>query len=320
MLYVIYGEQPFTIQNRYKKIAKEALGEIDQLNYVRLDMGEISYQDLIDEATLIPLGYDKKVVVVENCLFLAKETKSLRENKEYKEFLAFLRNIDDSLILILTLYQIDVDTKSAVLATANEYGKVLALTPVTEDQWKDYVEQYILKHDIHIDIDALNELTKRTAGDVALFRNTIDKLTLYTDHITYKDINLMVVKPLEENIFLIYNNLISKKNDLAIKVYRDLIAQNVEPITIIGTLAKQFRLLHQIKYLVKEKKTNKDIASILNIKESRATVIMRQTYSIDEKIIRGALEDLYQLDYQIKSGQVDRHYALELFLIKFNKD
>jgi len=49
-------------------------------------------------------------------------------------------------------------------------------------------------------------------------------------------------------------------------------------------------------------------------------VISRQVYGIDDKKIRNTLDELYNLDFQIKSGQVDRHYALELFLIKFNQD
>lgn len=65
---------------------------------------------------------------------------------------------------------------------------------------------------------------------------------------------------------------------------------------------------------------NKDIADTLKIKETRAAVIARQVYSIDEKKIRRTLDELFNLDYQIKSGQVDRYYALEMFLIKFNQD
>jgi len=130
----------------------------------------------------------------------------------------------------------------------------------------------------------------------------------------------MVVKPLEENVFLIYNNLISKKEDFAIKVYRDLVEQNIEPVRIISTLGNQFRLLHEVKYLVSQRMNNKDIADTLKIKETRAAVIARQVYSIDEKKIRRTLDELFNLDYQIKSGQVDRYYALEMFLIKFNQD
>ena len=136
-----------------------------------------------------------------------------------------------------------------------------------------------------------------------------------------KEINLMVEKPLEENVFLIYNNLISNHSDMALKTYRDLIAQNVEPVTIISTLAKQFRLLYEIKYLVKQRKNNSEIAKILGIKESRAGVISRQIFSLEEYRLREILDNLYILDLEIKSGTIsDRYYALEMFIITFNKD
>ena len=320
MLYLIYGNQPFTIQHRFKSIAKEVLGTPDEMNYVKLDATEVSLQAIIDEATLTPLGYDSKVVVVENCNFLVKETKTLKESKEYKEFLSYLKNIDEMTTLILTVYESDIDKKGSVINIVNEVGKVLCLGQVSEDQWLDYVYSLIKKSGAEIDKDAASELARRTGGDVALLRNTVNKLILYTPHITYADINLMVVKPLEENVFLIYNNLISKKEDFAIKIYRDLVEQNIEPVRIISTLANQFRLLHEVKYLVSQRMNNKDIADTLKIKEARAAVIARQVYSIDEKKIRRTLDELFNLDYQIKSGQVDRYYALEMFLIKFNQD
>ena len=320
MLYLIYGNQPYTIQHRFKGIAKDVLVTPDEMNYIKLDASEVDFQTIIDEATLVPLGYDQKVVVVEHCDFLMKESKSLKDSKEYKEFLSFLSSLDETITLILTVYESDIDKKSSVVSIAEEKGRVLYLGPVSEDQWLEYVYSLIKKSGAEIDKDAANELAKRTAGDVALLRNTVNKLILYTSHITYADINLMVEKPLEENIFLIYNNLISKKEDFAVKIYRDLIEQNVEPVRIISTLANQFRLLHEVKYLVSQKMNNKEIADTLKIKESRAGVISRQVYNIDEKKIRRTLDELYNLDFQIKSGQIDRYYALELFLIKFNQD
>lgn len=319
MLYILFGEQSYSIQKSIKKIAKNFLETIDEMNFVRLDASEVSFIEMLDEISSSPLGYDKKVVSIENCSFLAKETKSLKEDKDYKELLSLLRSLTEETVVIFSIYEKTIDTKGELYKIVNESGKVMSLESVSEGKWKEYVQAYIDKYNINIDVDALNELAKRTEADFALFRNSMDKLTLYTDHITYNDINLMVLKPLEENVFLIYNSLINKKSDDAIKIYRDLVAQNVEPITIVSTLAKQFRLLHEVKYLTKQRMKNTEVASLLNIKDTRASILMRQSYNIDDIKIQNTLEELYQLDLQIKSGQVDRYYAFELFLIKFNK-
>lgn len=319
MLYITFGEQSYSIQKTIKKIAKNFLVTIDEMNFVRMDASEVSFIEMLDEISSSPLGYDKKVVSIENCAFLAKETKSIKEDKDYKELLSLLRSLTEDTVVIFSIYEKNIDTRGELYKIVNESGKIMSLESIGEGKWKEYVQAYVEKYNINIDVDALNELSKRTEADFALFRNTMDKLTLYTDHITYNDINLMVLKPLEENVFLIYNSLINKKSDDAIKIYRDLVAQNVEPITIVSTLAKQFRLLHEVKYLTKQRMKNTEVASLLNIKDTRASILMRQSYNIDDIKIQNTLEELYQLDLQIKSGQVDRYYAFELFLIKFNK-
>ncbi len=319
MLYITFGEQSYSIQKTIKKIAKNFLVTIDEMNFVRMDASEVSFIEMLDEISSSPLGYDKKVVSIEKCAFLAKETKSIKEDKDYKELLSLLRSLTEDTVVIFSIYEKNIDTRGELYKIVNESGKIMSLESIGEGKWKEYVQAYVEKYNINIDVDALNELAKRTEADFALFRNTMDKLTLYTDHITYNDINLMVLKPLEENVFLIYNSLINKKSDDAIKIYRDLVAQNVEPITIVSTLAKQFRLLHEVKYLTKQRMKNTEVASLLNIKDTRASILMRQSYNIDDIKIQNTLEELYQLDLQIKSGQVDRYYAFELFLIKFNK-
>lgn len=65
---------------------------------------------------------------------------------------------------------------------------------------------------------------------------------------------------------------------------------------------------------------NDEIANELAIKPIRVQILKRQTYAMSEKNIHKTLDDLFQLDLQIKSGQVDRFYAFELFLINFKRD
>ena len=82
-------------------------------------------------------------------------------------------------------------------------------------------------------------------------------------------------------------------------------------------LANQFRLLNQVAYLSKRGFSSADIAKELNINSYRAQILKKQVYILSENLIYKTLEDLYQLDLQIKSGQVDLFYAFDMFLINF---
>ena len=98
---------------------------------------------------------------------------------------------------------------------------------------------------------------------------------------------------------------------------KDLKINGVEPVTLISQLANQFHLLNQVSYLYRQRKTQEEIAKELKIKPGRAYVLSKYVYRVSENTIHQVLDDLYQLDLDIKSGQVDRYYAFEMFLLKF---
>ena len=218
-----------------------------------------------------------------------------------------------------------IDTNNEIFKIISEHGSIKEIKDPDAKEWNKYVkatvEDYIKKNpDCRMDNDALLELTERTAGDIPLLRNSVIKLFLYTKHVRYEDILLMVTRPLEENTFQMFNYLLDGKNEKAIGLFRDLRVNNAEPVTLIGMLANQFRLLNEVVYLSKNNYSNDDIAKELNIKPIRAQILKRQTYTLSEKALHRTLDDLFNLDLQIKSGQVDRFYAFELFLINFKRD
>ena len=85
-------------------------------------------------------------------------------------------------------------------------------------------------------------------------------------------------------------------------------------------IANQFRLLNRVAYLAKHGKDNDGIAEELKINPIRAKILRKNSMVISQKKINQTLEELYQLDLQIKSGLVDRYYSFELFLINFKRN
>ena len=327
MIHLVYSNQSSEIKKVIKAIAKQSLPERDDFNFVRYDGNNTLVQEFIDDANYVPLGYDKKVVAVDNCYFLMKPKprNKIDSDQDYNSLKNYLNNPNPDCELILTVPTTAIDTNNELFKIIKEKGKIIEIKDPDQKEWNKYVkatvDDYIKKNPgCRIDSDALLELVERTNGDIPLLRNSIIKLFLYTDHITYEDVILMVTRPLEDNAFQIFNYLINNENEKAIGIFRDLRVANVEPVTLISMLANQFRLLSEVVYLSKKGYTNEDIGAELNIKPIRAQIMKRQTYSMSEKAIHKTLDDLFNLDVQIKSGLVDRFYAFELFLINFKRD
>ena len=326
MIYFIYGNQSPTIKSQIKKIVASTLGnDVDEFNYVKLDGFNVTVQNAVDECRYVSLGYDKKVVSLENCYFFIKpkSRNKIEVDQDYNELEKYIKENaeDDSCAFILSVVSSTLDEKNKILSLIKEKGKIIQIVDPDEKNFLEYIKNYCAKYEINIDKDAINELANRTDGDVALFKNSISKLSLYTDHIRYADVVKMVTRRLEDNAFYLSNMLIEGRNAEAVALFRDLRVSNVEPVTLIGQLANQFRLLNQIRYLLRKKKMyQEDVAKELKIKPGRVYVLSKSLSLVSEKAIVKALEDLYNLDLQIKSGLVDRFYAFELFLIEFTRN
>ena len=327
MIHLVYSNQSSEIKKVIKVIAKQSLPIRDDFNFVKYDGSNTLIQDAIDEANYVPLGYDRKVVAVDNCYFLMKPKprNKIESEQDYRALIAYLKNPNPDCDLILAVSTTSLDTNNEIYKILLDVAKITEIKDPDAKEWNKYVkatvDDYIKKNPgSRIDNDALLELTDRTSGDIPLLRNSIIKLFLYTDHVRYEDVILMVTRPLEENAFQIYNFLLNKENDKAVGLFRDLQVSNTEPVTLISMLGNQFRLLNEVVYLSKKGLDNDSIAKELNIKPFRAQVLKRQTYTMSEKAIHRALDDLFNLDLQIKSGLVDRFYAFELFLINFKRE
>ena len=329
MICIVVGKQNIQINSQIKNAVKKAIGEIDDMNFAKYDATDISFKDVIDEANYLPLGYDKKAVVIENCFFLLKEKGRVKKNSELeaglKLLLAYIEEPNESTDLFLTANTAEspIDKNNPIYQAILKKGQVIEMDEPNEKNWPEVVAHTFKARfsETKIDKDALYELAKRTAGDYALLFNSAMKLSLYTDHITYDDVLLMVAKPLEEETYNLFNFLIDNRNMDAVKLYRDLKSQNLEPVTLISNLANQFRLLNRVSYLAKKGMNQDEIAKELNLNPIRAKILRGKSFMVSQKKIAETLESLYELDLNIKSGLIsDRFFAFELFLINFRRN
>ena len=84
------------------KILKEFLVEPDDFNVCKIDYAESSIEEIISESSSLPLGYEKKAVVVDNAVFLTKDAKDI-EKTEILDLVNTKTN-DIAVIFILRSY------------------------------------------------------------------------------------------------------------------------------------------------------------------------------------------------------------------------
>lgn len=314
MNFILYGEQYPMIKKRLDKLLKERLGEPDDFNVAKFDLDNVDFEEAVLDASLLPLGYDRKAVVFDNVKFLSKGAKK----DEVNSIMELVQEPNDAIDLFFIVRGDSIDEKSPIVQAVKENGQILQFMNLTKEDWPAYARKFFAKREVKIDDDAVEELIMRIDGDLNRFLNEADKLCLYKDHITVVDVVLMVAKPIEDDAFQMSNALIRRDNATALAIYRDLkLGGSKATDSLIPMLANQFRFASQVLFLYDKGLDNEEIANELHCNPYRVKITLQNRRYLSRRDIAHVLDDLYYLDYQIKSGQVDRFYGFELFLINF---
>lgn len=107
-----------------------------------------------------------------------------------------------------------------------------------------------------------------------------------------------------------------KKQRKALDLYYDLLALKEPPMRILFLMIRQYRILNQVKGLLKAGYERKEIASKAGLHPFVAGKYMEQARHFETAVLRAVLEEGADLEQRVKTGRLTDKLAVELFLVK----
>ena len=330
MIQVVYSSDPQLALLGLNKVIKATFGEeLTSMNSVTLDMSQNTMADLAEECLNLPLGCDKKAVIVKNCFFLLPPSRgrnALKIQKGDKEeaFLSYLDNPDPSIYLYMAVYGDNIDSKGKYGQRLTSLGiKPSAVNAFSESDWKSFVPAFFEKKGVRITTDASNELIRRLSMDYGRFLVERQKLLSYaslTGTLNLDDIKTLISEPLEDKSYMLSNALTKGDVKEAFHIYNDLKIQGYDEVSLLIQLANQFRKMNMVSFLLKQGKSYGDIASTLSsmrmsVYQVRAIANNLRKMKINAPSI--VLEKIYETEKSIFTGEMDAPLAFSLFLANF---
>ncbi len=320
MIYLLYGDQYPTLKKELRKLKEKILGkEYDDFSYVSLSCKEVTVQDIVSEASKPALFSPKKLIVASDPYFIttSKERVEIEKNQNYDVLKKYIQNQSQYCDIVFFLEGSNISSRNEIFKLISKHGQVKQIEQLSQAQLALVADQYFKKNGVVIDQDALNELLLRVGLDLAKFVMEANKLCLYKEHITLEDVEIMVSLKLEQNAFAIAENLMKGDTKKALKIYYDLRVLKEEPVRLIALMASQFRIVTQIGHLLNQGYSKDEISKILGIHPYRVQLgLINLSYLPYHKAMY-VLDKLYELDYKIKSGNIDPYYGFELFILNF---
>lgn len=306
--YLIYGNDYGLIKREIDKIIS---GTSDVVKY---DLLVSNVSDVIEEASCMSLFGDKKVVIGENALFLTGANTSVNHDIDYLTSYVNAENHDN--IVILTVVQDKLDERKKIVKLLKKNVTVIHKETIDEKDLPKFVIKEFLNNGYKIDYKTASYFVDYVGKNVDILLSEINKMIIYKDtdkEIFIEDILNISSKGFNDNVFDLSDAIMKKDFKKIFSCYNDLMILKEEPIKIIALLASQFTLVYQSKLLSKEGFMSKDIASTLKVHPYRVKLALETNYPDFE--LKDILKKLHNLDYEIKTGKVDKIVGLENFLL-----
>lgn len=307
MIYILYGSEKILIDEFIKnEINKQKISNISKYDE---ETGNI--KDIIEDASYMDLFSEEKGVIVNNIDFF--DSKNDEENNILEKYLL---SPNEKVHLFIIINKEKLDERKKIIKIAREKYKVLEFNKLKNYDVEKYIKNSFFNDGYNIDDNAVKKLINNIGNNISLLYKEIEKLKIYKleeKEINEKDINDVVKKEAEEDIFKLVDAVLNNKKDLMFKYYKDL---NEEPIKIIVMLAGEFRLLYQIKVLLEEGLNADLIASTLKVHPYRIKLGIQRSNNYKEDKILELIYKLHEIDYGIKSGELDKDIAVENFFLE----
>lgn len=314
MNYLLHGDEPYLLQTALKKYIA-ALNE-DIKDAVVFDGFDKNFDvvQVIDEANTFSLFSDHKVIIVENPAFLTSQ--QTLDDRQYALLEEYLTTPYSNTTIFFILQAVPLDSRKKATKMVQKRCRVEKFVKLDERAMQQMIVNDLKQQQVVIEKPALNELLLRIPNDIMLWKNELNKLTLFGDTITPEVLNHLISTNIHEDIFQLADAVVKGDSRRAFKVLQDVKALNQDAIAIILILASQFRFMLQAVSLYQAGYQEKDIASILSAHPYRVSQNVKNRHYLQVEQILQWLNDLANLDQQIKAGNLDKDLALELFLIK----
>jgi len=309
-IYVFYSNNEFLLNHTVEEKVAEL--KVDPFNIVRYDMLESSSDDVLEDLQTVSFFAEKKVIIVKNLNEIEKESEPV-----LNMWVQYLENPNPDVILIVVLNELMSD-KNPIGEALFKYAFIEKIREMDKKEYPEFVRNMFKKYGYTITDDAIESLLERTNLDFTLMSQEAEKLMLFaydTKEIQEKAVLLLVSRNLEENIFELTNALLSKNQTKTIEIFYDLVARNEDPLRILNNIVSKVRELMHTKLLIEKGYRQEQIAEHFHIKSGKAYYLVKNAQGIPFVQLESHLKKLSKLDYDIKSGKIDKKLGLELYLL-----
>ncbi|AQS59920.1 DNA polymerase III subunit delta [Desulforamulus ferrireducens] len=327
-VYLFYGEETYLKEKAVAKFREVLLPQAADFNLDILDGETSQLTSVVALAENLPFMAERRLVIVKDAPWFAGKGKSGEQSGEEEKtvgqeevLIKYLSNPAPTTCLIF-LAGNSVDRRKKIFKAITAAGTAIEFKALKAAEMVAWVTQILKAAGKQIEPAAARALVEAN-GKLGLLnlQQEVDKLLCYLGErslVELSDVQQVAVNNIEQNIFNVVDAVVAGQTGKALSGIRELLALKEQPPKILALLARQFRITLQVAALAKAGYTEREMASQLGLPDFAVKKALQQSRRSGSKKLRWALQQLAELDAQMKKGQQEFPSAIENVLIKYS--
>lgn len=300
MVYLLVSNSYHILNDEILKIFK-TLDDVDIIDYNDTNINEI-----VNLASYTSLFNDTKKILVKN--FDINKDMTLLENYIEKP---------NPLTTIIFVADKKQDERKKLIKLLK--GNYIYIKPLNYKEISQRLIDLAKKNNYKLSLSDANYITYASLNNYDIAYNQLEKVFLYYNkpgEILKKDLENLISSNLEDNNFKFVDAVINRDIPKAVKLIKDFKLFKIEPLILINLLSKEYRNLLLIKELINKNLNTKEIGKELSLQDWQVEKLINNAYNYSIKELEDKLLGILNLDYEIKSGQIEKYLGLEMFILK----
>lgn len=317
---LLYGTEEYYIDDAVNLIKEKYVeSDYESMNYMGFEKIENNFNDFQEFVSTFPFMAEKKVCVVKEAGFLTS-TGSLNKKEEDK-----IVDIMDNVDFCITIFLVKgakIDSRKKLVKKLKDKNAVFELNKLSEVELSKYIVNKFKSLNMNISIQDADYIANNSGyleyeSTVSMYHvnNEIEKIAAYkvnSKNITFEDIDLLLIKSVESNIFKLVDYICEGRKEKAFEILDEMLLNNTPEQFIIHMITRQYRLLYQYVVLEKKHYSFNDIMNKMKIKNFVASKLTKQSKVLNQEKIQYYMEKILEVDKKIKTGEIDNRIGLEL--------
>jgi DNA polymerase-3 subunit delta len=327
VFYLLHGDDEFSrseqLVSLQRRMGDPVMGE---LNTTRLDGSETTLGELQHHCSTVPFFSERRLIVVDGFLAHLQQTTKADKRRELAESLIDYIPAMPATTRLVFLESAPVDAQHPLrrlIERDASMGRDLEFRIPQGRRLEQWISRRVESRGGTISAGATVRLSASTGGNLRLLSQEIDKLLSYVNRdrsVTEDDVHLLVTDVREASVFDMVDALGRRDGAAAMQLLHLCIDAGAHPLALQAMVARQIRILIQVKELAQAGADRSRVAKTLGLH----SFVVRKALEQERNFSMARLVDIHrrllEADVAIKTGLVSGLLALDMMIAQVSSD